>query len=78
MLEIELVSFEDLTEEEKKDQPDNGCGKKSASYLRVTYGGFCVGLYSDAMEPEDATFNRDLGWIADAIEAAYEYGKQSK
>jgi hypothetical protein len=31
---------------------------------------------SDNMEPEDATFYRDLSWIPEIIEKAYELGKK--
>ena len=78
MLEIKKVNFDDLTEDEQEDQPDNGCGKEDANYLLVTHGGKTVGLYSDAMEPEDCVFYRDLSWVAGAIESAYELGKLDK
>jgi hypothetical protein len=31
---------------------------------------------SDNMEPEDATFHRDLSWIPEIIEKAYELGRK--
>ena len=75
MLEIKSVCFEDLTEDEQSEQPDNGGGKDYAGYLRVTHGGKTLAIYSDAMEPEDCTFGRDLNWIESAIMDAYELGK---
>jgi len=76
MLEINRVSFEELTENEKEEQPNNGCGKEYAGYLKITHGGNVVAIYSDAMEPEDCGFHRDLRWVSDAIESAYEAGKE--
>lgn len=75
MLEVNLIRFHDLTEDEQDNQPDNGCGKDDANYLRVSYGGKTIAVYSDAMEPEDCLFYRDLNWIQSAIKNAYELGK---
>lgn len=74
MLEVKEVSFDDLTEEEQTDQPDNGGGKEYAAYLCVIYKGKTLSIYSDAMEPEDCTFSRDLKWVKSAILAAYDFG----
>tara|TARA_R110002096_G_scaffold315227_6_gene509479 strand:- start:2330 stop:2566 length:237 start_codon:yes stop_codon:yes gene_type:complete len=76
MLEVNEVSFEDLTDDEKEDQPDNGSGKEWAGYLKVTHGGRTLAIYSDAMEPEDCRFSRCLEWVSTAISEAYERGKQ--
>ena len=63
--------------DELKDIADsnNGSGKEYASYL-VLYDaqGQFIEMFSDAMEPEDATFYRDLSWIEDAILEAYQRG----
>jgi hypothetical protein len=75
MLEVTTVYFDDLTEDEKGQQPNNGSGKEYAGYLKVTHGGNVIGIHSDAMEPEDCTFGRDLSWVEDAIKTAYELGK---
>ncbi len=37
-----------------------------------------VRTQTDCMEPEDATFYRDLAWIKDAILEAYELGKEDQ
>lgn len=74
MLKIEMQSYDDLSDEEKAGVSDNGYGKESANYLRVTHNGETVFLESDAMEPEDCRFTRDLSWIKVAIERAYELG----
>lgn len=75
MLEIERVYFGDLTAEQQEDQPDNGHGKEDASYIKMTHRGEVIAVYSDAMEPEDCSFGRDLGWIVGAIDRAYALGK---
>ncbi len=69
-----LEDFEDLTEEEQMNQPDNGCGKDMANYIRITHNGETVCLESDAMEPEDCIFYRDLGWITTELMRAYQLG----
>jgi len=66
--------FDELTEEEQKCVPNNGNGKEVATYILITdTNGSRV--YSDAMEPEDATFCRDLSWIEVELELAYKTGK---
>ena len=72
-MKIENLSWDDLTASERASVPDNGCGMESANYLRVSHGEM-ISLYSDAMEPEDAVFYRDLSWISGAIERAFKSG----
>lgn len=74
MLKVELVSFHDLTGEEKKVQPNNGCGKEYANYIKLVDRGNTAMILSDAFEPEDGTFTRDLRDVIDAIEYAYTTG----
>jgi hypothetical protein len=74
MLTVNIVEFEELTEEEQQVQPDNGCGKEYANYIKVTDGIETVMIISDAIEPEDATFRRDLGCVTTAIIKAYKLG----
>ena len=62
MKKVKLARFEDLTEIEKENASNNGSGKEYASYIIIEdESGRRV--YSDAMEPEDCTFSRDLSWI---------------
>jgi hypothetical protein len=75
VLIVKKLRFSDLSEEEKRSIPDNGCGKEEANYIKVQEDGNLLYLESDAMEPEDATFSRDLNWIVGAIRAAYQIGK---
>lgn len=71
---VELEEYQDLSETEKKGVSDNGFGKEYASYLRVTHNGKTLLLESDAMEPEDVRFYRDLAWVKDMIQEAYMLG----
>ena len=75
---VALVGFDDLTDEEKCGVSNNGSGKEYANYIRVTNNGETICLESDAMEPEDCRFSRDLSWIVDAIKQAYEIGTKGK
>jgi len=74
MLTVEMVEFEDLTEEEQELQPNNGNGKECANYIKMTKDGETIMILSDAVEREDATFSRDFSNVIDAIELAYEIG----
>jgi len=73
--EITSPSYNDLTDDEKENVSDNGSGKEWAGYIKVTHNGKTILLKSDAMEPEDAFFYRDLNWIYDIIQKAYNLGK---
>ena len=42
--------------------------------IAVYHGDEVVYAETDIMEPEDATFRRNLGWISHAIMMAYEAG----
>lgn len=74
MLKVNIVPFYELTEEEQKFQPNNGCGKEYANYIKITDGSKTVMILSDAVEPKDATFSRDFSDVVDAIEEAYKIG----
>ncbi len=76
MLEIKSITYEDLTQDEKATQPDNGSGKEYAEYLEVKHEGETLAIYSDAMEPEDCIFSRDLSWVKGLVLEAYEMGKR--
>jgi hypothetical protein len=72
---VELQEFSQLSDAEKMAMPDNGNGKKWANYVRVTYKGQTLYLESDAIEPEDKSFGRNLHWVLTAIRKAYELGR---
>lgn len=79
MIEIKTVSYEELPEEVDKDWvPNNGSGKEYAQYLLFYENGIFYRYESDAMEPEDVTFSRNLSWIKDAIMEAYKKGKDER
>ena len=74
-MNVEIISYDDLPDDLKGEMPNNGAGKEYASYLVIkNRAGEVLHIESDAMEPEDANFRRDLAWIPGAIEAAYEAG----
>ena len=66
MRTVKLVNFDDLTTDEKLGVSNNGYGKEYASYI-VIEDENGKRIYSDAMEPEDATFFRDLSWIIEEL-----------
>jgi len=69
-MKILIVNYEDLPKwVDKDDLPNNGCGKESASYLVIEDVDYKA-YYSDAMAPEDTSFNRDLSWIKEELERA--------
>lgn len=76
MLEIKVLGFKDLTDEEKKNVPNNGHGKEYATCIKVLHNGHLLGLFSDAIEPEDAIFLRDFSWIPGLLNKCYAIGKQ--
>ena len=51
---------------DKDNLPNNGCGKEYANYILIEDGEYKA-CYSSAMEPEDASFGRDLSWIVDEL-----------
>jgi hypothetical protein len=77
MFKIEVLNFDQLSDVQKATAPNNGHGKKHASYIRVTHNNRLVCIESDAMEPEDALFCRDLSWIPNVLEECYKCGKNS-
>lgn len=71
---VKQMRYEDLDEDQRQDLSDNGCGERFADYLVIEIDGENVGVYSNAMEPEDVCFSRDLSWIKVELEAAYKRG----
>ena len=75
MFKVVKCWYNDLTEEEKENVPNNGYGgKEEANYLRVIHNDETYDLLSDSTEPEDATFNRSFFWVQGIIEKAYSLG----
>lgn len=71
---VVMQRYNDLTDDEKEDVRDNGCGKEWANYIRIYHNGETILLESDAIEPEDASLSRDFNWILSALELAYSLG----
>lgn len=68
-----ICSFEELPEwVDKARLPNNGPGKECASYLVIEDDFQGNRVYSDAMEPEDAKFYRDLKWVKAELDRAFE------
>jgi len=75
-MKIETLNYEQLPQNINKESPsDNGSGKEYASYLLITHDDGEQDIFSDAMEPEDARFYRDLSWISDTILKVYTKAK---
>ena len=75
MLESRIEDYYELTKEEQENVSNNGRGKEHASYIRVSHNGKILLLESDAMEPEDTCFFRDLSWVQEIILKSYELGR---
>lgn len=74
-LSVEMVEYSSLSDAEKLGASNNGSGKEWANYLRIiSHNGETLFLESDAMEPEDCRFSRDLSWIQPALKKCYELG----
>ena len=62
--EIKSFDYDTLPAEIEKDfLSNNGCGKEYANYLVLYRNGEVFSYESDAIEPEDKTFSRDLIFI---------------
>ena len=71
-MKVEIKGWYELTEEEQKEDPYG----EGSHYMTITDDdGNVIRVESDRMEPEDAVFYRDLSWVKDAIEQAYELGR---
>ena len=73
-LSIEVVWAQDCPKE-LKDRCDTYCDDDS-NVMVVKHGDEIIRVVTDYMEPEDAIFLRSLNWIPDAIEEAYELGRE--
>ena len=78
---IEILDFEELQTHKLVSKEtieyglsNNGCGKEYANYILVSHDDKLVFLESDAMEPEDKSFSRNLRWIVAALKEAYDLG----
>lgn len=76
MINVKFQYKTELPEEYKESLSENGCGSDEAKYLVVRHNEKIIFVESDAMEPEDARFSRDLNWIKGIIELVYKIGYQ--
>ena len=69
---VSILDYDGLTEEEIEKM----CAQEDdyAGYIKATHKGKTILLESDCIEPEDATFSRDLSWISNALKEAYKLG----
>jgi len=74
-MKVSIISYDELPESEKENY--GGWNKDEASYLKIEICGQEDTYYSDAMEPEDARFDRDLAWIKVELLKAYKAGKEA-
>lgn len=72
MYQIELLDFEELSEQEQLEHYTNR--REFITYLRIKHNGKTVRLETDFMEPEDVFFWRELGWVPEALREAYRLG----
>ena len=73
-MKVMICSWDELSEEAQERW--RKC--EDSNFLIVTdNAGHVLRLETDSMEPEDASFYRDLSWVKDAIEQAYQLGLQS-
>lgn len=69
-MKVTLCTYVELPEWVNRNHvSDNGSGKEYANYLLIEDGDHRA-CYSDAMEPEDRSFLRNLKWIKTEIERA--------
>jgi hypothetical protein len=62
MKSVSVCSYDNLPGWVNRDLlSNNGSGAEWASYIIIIDGDYQT-CYSDAMEPEDAVFSRDLKW----------------
>lgn len=73
-MKITIVTYDDLPEDKKAEQLEDGVDKEGALYLKVEMNRKPVVYYSDALDPEDANFRRGLAWLKYVRLAAYHTG----
>ena len=73
MLEIKLCTYAELPPECQEDAYE---GDGYQRYLVVKHNGIVVAFHSDSIEPEDATFYRDLSWVPRLLKKVYDFGQE--
>ena len=72
MITVETVYAQELPAEVKTDLEIGG--DNYGTYLIIRRDGEIIFIDNDCMEPEDATFGRDLKWVKEMLLAVYDIG----
>ena len=72
-LEIEVVCAQKLSDEMKAEYGIDA--SDDSHFMIVKHNGEIIYVIGDYMEPEDATFLRDLSWIPELLDEVYMLGK---
>ena len=65
---VKICGYNKIPANRQEEQPSNGCGKEQATYLVIEWDDGAIQIQSDAMEPEDCRFYRNLSWVKRTLE----------
>ena len=65
---VKMCKYNDIPADRREEQPSNGCEKEQATYLVIEWDDGAIQIQSDAMEPEDCRFYRNLSWVKRTLE----------
>lgn len=74
-MQISVHQYDDLPQD-VKDSIDPFPSWDQPWFIVFRFPNGEVEVYNDNMEPEDATFVRDLEWISHVVQRAFEAGKK--
>ncbi len=72
-LSIKVVWAQELSDEMKEAYDITS--DDFSNFMIVKHGDETISVVGDYMEPEDATFTRNLKWVAELLDEVYELGK---
>lgn len=77
MYTVGIRKFDDFSKEEQKIwcDSDSRWRKEDAHYIVETIDDKIIAVHTDAIEPDNAFFNKDLAWISLALINAYKLGE---
>ncbi len=67
-----MVWEQDLPDDLKEEYD---VGDEYSNFMIVKHDDTIISVTTDYMEPEDATFTRDLKWVSELLREVYELGK---
>ena len=73
----EIVKWEDLNTEQRRQMLDKDIGNEESNYLRILHYNSTVFICSDMMKLEDATFLKDLKWLPNILRLVFFLGTVS-